>query len=175
MSLGAWQVKAGVHFPPWQFFEQQVSAAGSQVSPSVAQALVPDGAGMAAQRLEVQVPVQHSAPVPQAVPVVLQTVSRQTPPWQLTEQHSPELRQAAPATLQKAVEVQALVVVLQAVEQHSAPVAQLLPVASQLETGTAQSLVEGLQYWSQQSEFTEQATSRFRQTGGVPQTLLGSQ
>jgi hypothetical protein len=139
-------VKAGVHLPPWQFLEQQVSEAGSQVSPRVAQALVPDGAGTIAQTLEVQVPVQHSLPAEQAVPVVLQTVSLQTPPWQSTEQHSPELRQAAPATLQKAVEVQVWVVVLHAVEQHPLPSVQVVPVAPQTEAGVSQSLDEGLQY-----------------------------
>jgi hypothetical protein len=139
-------VKAGVHLPPRQFLEQQSSAAGSQASPSVAQADVPEGAGMSAQRLEVQVPVQRSVPAVQEVPVALHAVSRQTPPAQLTEQHSPELRQAAPGTLQKAVGVQALVVSLHAVEQHSPPLAQLLPVASQAEkVGTEQTRLVGSQ------------------------------
>jgi len=129
-----------MHFPPWQLVEQQ-SAASVHASPSVLQALAP-GSGW---QVVLQRPVQHSVPAPQAVPVLLQAVLPQTPPVQESVQHSPGSAQAAPATLQKAVEVQVLVVVLHAVEQHSVPEAQLLPAASQVETGAAQAWVDGLQ------------------------------
>lgn len=46
MSLGAWQVYAGMQRPPLQLVEQQ-SALREQESPSVLQALVPEGAGIA--------------------------------------------------------------------------------------------------------------------------------
>jgi len=81
------------------------------------------------------------------VPVGLHTVPAQRPLTQESEQHSPGSAQAAPGVLQKAVEVQVWVVVLQAVEQQPAlPVAvQSVPAAWQVETGAAQRWLVGLQ------------------------------
>lgn len=127
---------------PWQLVEQQ-SPASAQVSPSVLQALAP-GSGW--QVVE-QRPVQQSVAAAQAVVVGWHTVLAQRPLTQERLQHSPGSAQAAPGVLQKAVEVQVCVVVLQAVEQQPAlPVrVQSAPVAWQAETGAAQRLVDGLQ------------------------------
>jgi hypothetical protein len=162
-----------MHLPPWQLVEQQ-SAASAQASPSVLQAL-PPGSGWQAPPL--QRPVQHSAPEAQVAVVALQEVAPQRPPAQESEQHSPGLAQAAPGALQKAVEVQVWVVALQAVEQQPAfPVSvQSAPAAWQVETGTAQRPVDGLQYPSQQSALAPQATPTVLQVGGVAQSLPGSQ
>jgi len=159
-----------VHFPPWQLVEQQ-SAATAQASPSVLQALAPGSAW----QVVLQRPVQHSVPAPQLVPVLLHSVLPQIPPVQEREQQSPGLTQAVPAILQKAVVVQLLVDVLQAVGQHSAPEAQALPEGSQVETGAAQRWVDGLQYPPQHSPLTAQATSLLLQVGVVAQSLLASQ
>ncbi len=162
-----------MHLPPWQLVEQQ-SPASAQVSPSVLQALEP-GSGW--QVPVVQIPVQQSAPAVQDVLVVWHTVLPQRPPTQESEQHSPGSAQAAPGVLQKAVEVQVLVVALQAVEQQPAlPVSvQSVPAAWQVETGAAHSFVEGLQYPSQHSPSAAQVTPLFLQVGGVAQSLLPSQ
>ncbi len=132
-----------MHLPPWQLVEQQ-SPGAAQASPSVLQALEP-GSGW--QAPVVQRPVQHSVPAPQAVVVGLQAVLAQRPLTQESEQHSPGSAQAAPGVLQKAVDVQVLVVALQAVEQQPAlPVTlQSVPAAWQVEIGAAQSLLDGLQ------------------------------
>lgn len=61
-----------MHLPPWQLVEQQ-SAPTVQESPRVLQALVPEGAG-SAWHVTLQLPVQHSLPDAQVVPVALQTV-----------------------------------------------------------------------------------------------------
>ena len=127
---------------PWQLVEQQ-SPASAQVSPSVLQALAP-GSGW--QVVE-QRPVQQSVAAAQAVVVGRHTVLAQRPLTQERLQHSPGSAQAAPGVLQKAVEVQVRVVVLQAVEQQPAlPVrVQSAPATWQVETGAAQRLVDGLQ------------------------------
>jgi hypothetical protein len=144
--LAAWQVKAGMHFPPWQLVEQQ-SPGSAQASPSVLQ----EAPAIAAQKPPAQRPEQQSVGAPQdeaaVVPVGLHTVPAQRPLTQESEQHSPGSAQAAPGVLQKAVEVQVWVVVLQAVEQQPAlPVAvQSVPASWQVETGAAQRCVDGLQ------------------------------
>lgn len=162
-----------MHLPPWQLVEQQ-SPASAQASPRVLQALEP-GSGW--QALALQRPVQHSVPAPQEAEVALHTVPAQSPPTQESEQHSPALAQAAPGDAQKAVEVQVWVVVLQAVEQQPAlPLSvQSVPADWQVETGTAQRLVEGLQYPSQHSDPAVQETPMFLQVGGGAQWSVPSQ
>lgn len=163
--------------PPLQLVEQQ-SELREQESPSVLQALVPEGAGIAWQVVE-QSPVQHWAAVVQALVVEVQAVSEQRPPTQLTEQHSLELTQAAPGVLQKVVLVQVppfvvAVGLLQEPEQHS-PFPVQTPVFLQAETGVAQSFVVGLQYLLQQSASAVQLKPSTLQAGAVAQTLLESQ
>lgn len=178
MSLGAWQRNAGVHFPPWQFVEQQ-SLPTVQASSSVLHALVPLGAGSAWQVVE-QLPVQHSPPDAQAVPVVLQVVFAHRPPTQDCEQHSLGFAQAAPGDWQKAVVVQvpafvACVGLLQAVEQQSPLSVQATPVPPQVETGAAHWWLTGLQYPSQQAESEVQLNPISLQIGAVAQNFVGSQ
>ena len=143
MSLAAWQTYAGMHLLPWQFDEQHAGDAPDvQALPSVRQALVVETTW---QVPLVQTPEQHSAAPPQAVPVVLQAVSPHRPFTQASEQHSLGFAQVAPGVLQKLVEVQVLVVALQAVEQHAEPAVQALPLGAQVETGAAHCCVDGLQ------------------------------
>jgi hypothetical protein len=138
MSLAEWQLKAGMHLPPWQLVVQQ-SAASAQESPVVLHAAPASGWQVPLQERE-----QHSAPEPQAVPLGLQTVSPQMPPVQVPEQQSLGLVQALPTFLQNRVVVQRWVVALQAVEQHSA-FALHAPESRHWETGAAHWCVEGLQ------------------------------
>ena len=126
---------------------EQQSPGSAHVSPSVLQA----APAIAAQKPPEQTPEQQSVGALQdeavVVPVGLHTVPAQRPLTQESEQHSPGSAQAAPGVLQKAVEVQVWVVVLQAVEQQPAlPVrVQSVPEAWQVETGAAQRCVDGLQ------------------------------
>ncbi len=140
-----------MHFPPWQFVEQQ-SAPTAHASPSVLHALVPVGVGSGwhAAGAPEQSPVQHSVPAAQLVPVDLQVVFAQRPPTHDCEQHSPESAHAAPGVLQNAVVVHVPVFVpcvglLQAVEQQSPFVVQAAPLAAHVETGVAHACVNGLQ------------------------------
>jgi hypothetical protein len=136
-----------VHFPPWQLVEQHALPV-AQVSPSVLQALVPEGVGTGWQVVEHR-PVQHGSPDPQAVPVDLQVVFAQRPLTQESEQHSLASVQAPPGVLQNAVVVQVPddwpLGMLQAVEQHSALLVQVAPEPWQVETGSAHCCVTGLQ------------------------------
>ena len=139
---------AGVHFPPWQFVEQQ-SAPSAHVSPSVLHALVPLGVGSAWHAPE-QRPVQHSPAEAHVAPVALHVAFAHSPPTQDCEQHSPGSAHAAPGVLQKAVVVHvpafaAPVGLLHAVEQQSPFAVQVPPLAPQVETGVAHSCVTGLQ------------------------------
>lgn len=137
-----------MHFPPWQLVEQQ-SAPAAHASPSVRHALVPVGAG-SAWHVPEQSPVQHSPPEAQVAPVALQIAFAHSPPTQDCEQHSPGSAHAAPGVLQKAVVVHvpafaAAVGFLQAVEQQSAFVVHVAPLATHVDTGVAQACVTGLQ------------------------------
>ena len=137
-----------MHFPPWQFVEQQ-SAPAAHASPSVLHALVPVGVASAWHVPEHR-PVQHSVPAAQVVPVALQVVFAQSPPTHDCEQHSPESAHAAPGVLQNAVVVHVPVFVpwvglLQAVEQQSPFAVQAAPLAAQVDTGAAHACVTGLQ------------------------------
>ena len=171
MSLGARQVYAGVHLPPWQLVEQQ-SEPSAHASPSVLQALVPVGAGNAWQVVE-QLPVQHSLPAEQEVPVALQEVLAHRPFTHDSKQHWLESAHAAPGVLQNAVVVQEPL--LQAPEQHAAFEAQDAPESEQVETGVAHCWITGLQYplWQTASEVQE-APFGFS-VGGFAQTFVGSQ
>ncbi len=137
-----------MHFPPWQFVEQQ-SAPTAQASPSVVHALVPVGV-VSGWHVPEQLPVQHSVPAAQLVPVDLQVVFAQRPPTHDCEQHSPGSAHAAPGVLQKAVVVHVPAFVppvglSQAVEQQSPFAVQAAPLATHVETGVAHACVSGLQ------------------------------
>jgi hypothetical protein len=136
-----------VHFPPWQLVEQQALPV-AQVSPSVLQELVPEGVGIGWQVVEHR-PVQHWSPESQAVPVDLQVVFAHRPATHDSEQHSLASEQAPPGALQNAVVVQVPEDwppgMLQAVEQHSALLVQVVPEPWQVETGSAHCCVTGLQ------------------------------
>ena len=138
-----------MHFPPWQFVEQQ-SAPAAHASPSVLHAVVPVGAARAWHAPELQSPVQHSPAEAHVVPVTLHVAFAQRPPTQDCEQHSPGSPHAAPGVLQNAVVVQVpafvpCVGLLQAVEQQSPFDVQVVPLGAQVETGVAHSCVSGLQ------------------------------
>ncbi len=140
-----------MHFPPWQFVEQQ-SAPTAHASPSVLHAVVPVGVGRGwhAAGAPEQRPVQHSVPAAQLVPVDLQVVLAHRPPAHDCEQHSPASAHAAPGVLQNAVVVQdpafvPCVGLLQAVEQQSPFAVQAAPLAAQVDTGAAHACVTGLQ------------------------------
>jgi hypothetical protein len=167
-----------MHFPPWQLVEQQ-SAPSVQASPSVLQAVVPEGAARGWQ-VVAQRPVQHSAEEVHAVAVGLQAVSVQRPASQEREQHSPGLPQAAPGALQKAVVVQvpalvARVGLLHALEQQSPLTVQVAAGALQVETGVAHCCLMGSQYALQQSASAAQLAPSFLQIGGVEQVLFALQ
>lgn len=98
MSLGAWQVYAGVHLPPWQFVEQHSDPA-PHPSPRVLHALVPVGEGRA-WHAPLQLPVQHSAADEQVAPVALHSVFAHRPLTHESEQHSLESAHAPPGVLQ---------------------------------------------------------------------------
>src|SRR5690606_25387283 len=99
-------------------FVEQQSAPELHVCPMTPHAVVPVGAGSAAQAPSVQVPVQHSPWAAHAAPTSSHCSEAQKPLRQLFEQHSTPLWQVVPAAAQKVWSVQVPVWELHVPEQQ---------------------------------------------------------
>jgi hypothetical protein len=136
----ALQVYAGAQRPctpgaaPWQLCEQHWSGP-SQRSPRTSQVAPVEPAGSSAQDPPVQTPEQHSAPPPQAVPIVLHAAEShvapgEPAPGQRFEQQSAFEPQAVPGPPQNAAVVH-FRSVPQIDEQHWLPLEQPAPTSPQ--------------------------------------------